>query len=47
VTGPHLHMGVRWNGAYLDPLQLLSLTLPPIPANHHGEVPAAHTAARR
>ena len=28
VTGPHLHMGVRWNGAYLDPTKLLELTLP-------------------
>jgi murein DD-endopeptidase MepM/ murein hydrolase activator NlpD len=28
VTGPHLHMGVRWNGAYLDPTKLLGLTLP-------------------
>jgi murein DD-endopeptidase MepM/ murein hydrolase activator NlpD len=28
VTGPHLHMGVRWNGAYLDPVQVLALTLP-------------------
>jgi len=28
VTGPHLHMGVRWNGAYLDPTKLLVLTLP-------------------
>lgn len=28
VTGPHLHMGVRWNGAYLDPTRLLALTLP-------------------
>ena len=28
VTGPHLHMGVRWNGAYLDPTTLLRLTLP-------------------
>jgi hypothetical protein len=28
VTGPHLHMGVRWNGAYLDPTMLLRLTLP-------------------
>lgn len=28
VTGPHLHMGVRWNGASLDPTKLLALTLP-------------------
>ncbi len=28
VTGPHLHLGVRWNGAYLDPMKLLALTLP-------------------
>jgi len=28
VTGPHMHMGVRWNGAYLDPVQMLGLTLP-------------------
>jgi murein DD-endopeptidase MepM/ murein hydrolase activator NlpD len=28
VTGPHLHMGVRWDGAYLDPTKLLGLTLP-------------------
>jgi len=28
VTGPHLHMGVRWNDAYLDPTKLLGLTLP-------------------
>jgi murein DD-endopeptidase MepM/ murein hydrolase activator NlpD len=28
VTGPHLHMEVRWNGAYLDPTKLLELTLP-------------------
>jgi len=28
VTGPHLHMGVRWNGAYIDPTKLLALTLP-------------------
>jgi murein DD-endopeptidase MepM/ murein hydrolase activator NlpD len=28
VTGPHLHMGVRWNQAYLDPTKLLELTLP-------------------
>ncbi|HVG27345.1 MAG TPA: M23 family metallopeptidase [Acidobacteriaceae bacterium] len=28
VTGPHMHFGVRWNGAYLNPVQLLALTLP-------------------
>jgi len=34
ATGPHLHMGVRWNGAYLDPTKLLALTLPKVsPAN--------------
>jgi murein DD-endopeptidase MepM/ murein hydrolase activator NlpD len=47
VTGPHLHMGVRWNGAYLDPVQLLALTLPPIPANEHGEhARPGHTRSR-
>jgi murein DD-endopeptidase MepM/ murein hydrolase activator NlpD len=28
VTGPHLHMSVRWNGDYLDPAKLLALKLP-------------------
>jgi murein DD-endopeptidase MepM/ murein hydrolase activator NlpD len=28
VTGPHLHMGVRWNDSYLDPTKLLAMTLP-------------------
>ncbi len=28
VTGPHMHMGVRWNGAYLNPTKLVALTLP-------------------
>jgi hypothetical protein len=28
VTGPHLHMGVRWEGSYVDPTKLLALTLP-------------------
>ena len=27
VTGPHLHWGVRWQGAYLDPAKLLRLNL--------------------
>lgn len=30
VTGPHVHLGVRWNGANLDPVKLLALTLPVI-----------------
>jgi murein DD-endopeptidase MepM/ murein hydrolase activator NlpD len=28
VTGPHLHMSVRWSGEYLDPMKLLALKLP-------------------
>ena len=30
VTGPHLHLGVRWNGANVDPVKLLALTLPTV-----------------
>ncbi len=32
ATGPHLHVAVRWQDAYLDPAQLWTLTLPKIPA---------------
>jgi murein DD-endopeptidase MepM/ murein hydrolase activator NlpD len=28
ATGPHLHLGVRWQGVYLDPARLLDLPLP-------------------
>ncbi len=28
ATGPHLHLGVRWQGAYLDPVKLYALNLP-------------------
>jgi murein DD-endopeptidase MepM/ murein hydrolase activator NlpD len=31
VTGPHLHMSIRWNGEYLDPMKLLALKLPSQP----------------
>jgi len=27
ATGPHLHLAVRWQGIYLDPARLLSLSL--------------------
>ena len=30
VTGPHLHLGVRWQGEYVDPVLLLRLQLPAI-----------------
>jgi len=30
VTGPHLHLGVRWQGEYVDPVILLRLQLPAI-----------------
>jgi murein DD-endopeptidase MepM/ murein hydrolase activator NlpD len=26
-TGPHLHLGVRWQGVYVDPAILLRLSL--------------------
>jgi murein DD-endopeptidase MepM/ murein hydrolase activator NlpD len=28
ATGPHLHVAVRWQGIYLDPLRLIRLRLP-------------------
>jgi murein DD-endopeptidase MepM/ murein hydrolase activator NlpD len=31
VTGPHLHLSVRWSGEYLDPAKLLALKLPQQP----------------
>lgn len=49
VTGPHLHMSVRWNGGWLDPVQLLALTLPKIQSSpqKHTSLPApAHHSAR-
>lgn len=30
VTGPHVHLGVRWSGANLDPVKFLALTLPAV-----------------
>jgi hypothetical protein len=31
ATGPHLHVAVRWQGAYLDPIQLWALPMPVLP----------------
>lgn len=42
VTGPHMHMGVRWDGAYLDPKKLLAMTLP-----KSGETEGTKTPVRR
>ena len=39
ATGPHLHVAVRWQGAYLDPAQLWTLHLPELPS------PALSTAS--
>ena len=48
VTGPHLHMGVRWNGAYLDPTKLLGLTLPKLrPEKWRAATRVRHTARTR
>ena len=47
VTGPHVHFGVRWSGVWLDPVQLLGLTLPQTSAKTSEATPPHHTAARR
>ena len=45
VTGLHLHMRVRWNGAYLDTTTLLELTLPKLsPENRKAEASPRDTA---
>ena len=45
VTGPHVHLGVRWNGANLDPVKLLDMTLPVVHTT--AEARRGSTARRR
>ena len=48
VTGPHMHLGVRWNGAYLDPVQLLAMTLPKTgAADKETNHPGSRSSVRR
>jgi hypothetical protein len=35
ATGPHLHLGVRWQGAYLDASKLFAIDLPMLPYPKH------------
>jgi murein DD-endopeptidase MepM/ murein hydrolase activator NlpD len=41
VTGPHLHLAVRWEGSYLDPAKLLELQVPQIQVAQT-QVPKSH-----
>jgi murein DD-endopeptidase MepM/ murein hydrolase activator NlpD len=47
VTGPHMHLGVRWDGAYLDPVELLAMTLPKTEAGGAEQRKPAHRATVR
>jgi len=46
VTGPHLHLGVRSNGLWVDPVQVLALTLPKTIASPADAPRAKHTSKR-
>ena len=47
VTGPHVHLGVRWSGVWIDPVQLLALTLPKTNATVPQHRTTEHAVRRR
>jgi murein DD-endopeptidase MepM/ murein hydrolase activator NlpD len=47
VTGPHVHFGVRWNGAWLDSVQLVAITLPKTEAAETMHPVSAHAVRKK
>jgi hypothetical protein len=46
VTGPHLHLAVRWEGSYLDPAKLMQIQVPQIQVGQT-QVPKSHATKTR
>jgi murein DD-endopeptidase MepM/ murein hydrolase activator NlpD len=38
ATGPHLHLGVRWEGSYLDAAKLFQITMPQPPSRQAANI---------
>jgi murein DD-endopeptidase MepM/ murein hydrolase activator NlpD len=45
VTGPHLHLALRWEGIYLDPAELFQLDLPETESSANPEFAASPRAS--